>query len=455
MSHDDSASGRLADAAARRLPWVIFVATSIVFLLTASYVGGSGDVVTSNLASWQLATGSRPYLDQFTYPALDAHPGRDVWVVLDASGREIIGRAGGPVLLAVPAYAVSAWVFGVDSFSLVPGAMTAAVVSGASVALFASAVRPWLGTKNTALAALVLSIGTPVWSVSSNAVWPQTVTVLGVCGMAWAASRGHWWLVGLFGGVAVWGRIQAALIVAVVGLVLGLAHRSWTIVTRVACASGALLVLLLGWSRWMYGYWNPTAYYNPADLARYQPDGYWDPVNQLGSWISPDRGILVWTPLLLVLLPTLARHWRQVPLWSRALACAGVAYTVLEATLIEFPGGDSFYGYRMTLELLVCLAPAVSIAALHLGRVERMLFAPLVAIQAVAIAAGAVNESLGLPKDVVWRQNSFVVAAFDKPLVGIAFLVVSVALGVLGQRIWRDPGLRTTSDSPLVDSTRP
>lgn len=427
----------------RRLPWVVFALTSMVYVASAAFDTGSGDVITSNLASWQLARGHRPYLDQFSYPYLDDHTRRYVWVVLDHHGREIIGRAGGPVVLAVPAYAFNQWVLGNDGFSQTPGAITAALASAGAVALFTSTVLPSLGTKNALLAALVLAVGTPVWTVAADATWPQTLTVLGICAMGWAASRERWMLVGLAGGAAMWGRIQVVVIVAILGLVVGIVRRNPQVVVRVAAVSGAMLGALLAWNRWMYGSWSPTAYYNHDDLATYEPDGHVDIANQLGSWVSPDRGILVWTPLLLVLIPRLVRCWRSVPDWSLVLACSGVVYTVFEAALIVFPGGDSFYGYRMTLELLVCLAPAATIAATGLGRLSRHLLAPLITLQVVAMSAGAFNDHLGLPAADAWRQNAFVAAAFRDPAVGAAVVVVSALIAVMARRIWTDPAIRS------------
>ena len=40
----------------------------------------------------------------------------------------------------------------------------------------------------------------------------------------------------------------------------------------------------------------------PAALA-YVRESLFDVANQLGMWVAPDRGILVFTPVLLVLLP--------------------------------------------------------------------------------------------------------------------------------------------------------
>ena len=61
-------------------------------------------------------------------------------------------------------------------------------------------------------------------------------------------------------------------------------------------------------------------------------------------WVSPDRGILVYTPILLVLLPALLRSWRQLPTWTTSLLLAGLAYTIVQAALISFTGGAPIHG---------------------------------------------------------------------------------------------------------------
>lgn len=419
-----------------------FLAPTCVYLATAAYVVLNGDVLTSNLASWRLASGGRPYLDQFTYAPLDDHPGRAIWVVLDANGREIIGRAAGPVLLAVPAYWLHSLLAGDATFSLVPGAVTAAVATGLAVALFHATVRSRLSTRDASLVTYVLAFGTPVWTVAANGVWPHTVTVVAIAAMAWAASRERWWLVGTCAGVALLGRLQTALIAAVLGLVLALLRRDGRIAVKVGLPSTLALGLDLAWMQWMYGSWDPTAYYNPADVAKWRPDGAFDVVNLLGLLVSPDRGLLVWTPVILLLLPAVVRSWRTLPDWSRALAAAGVVFVLVESTQVTFQGGDSVYGYRMALELLLCGAPALAFAAPRMGRTARWLLTPVLVVQVMAMAAGALNTGLGLPLSRVWTGNSFVEAVTVRPAVAAGAVVVAAALSVLARRIWLDPGVR-------------
>ena len=66
-----------------------------------------------------------------------------------------------------------------------------------------------------------------------------------------------------------------------------------------------------------------------------------------------------------------------------------LAYTVLQAELNRFSGGSSFYGYRLTLEMLAGLAPALALSAHRMGRVARGLFGPVAVVQVAMIGTGS------------------------------------------------------------------
>lgn len=418
------------------LPTVLFVVTLLAYLLTAAYVGVSGDVLTTNLASWQVANGT-PYLDQISFRPLEDHPGRKIWVVLLDNGREVIGRSPGAVAAGIPAYAIA----DLDTFSLVPGAVSAAVLTALAVALLAAALQRLLPRREAALGAAAFGLTTPVWSVAANGMWPHTVTVLGLCGMAWAStsrSPHRWWWVGLFGGLVLWGRLHAAVLVAVFGLYLAWRHRSPRLCLQVGLPSFAMLVLQACWTRWFYHSWNPTSAYDNDSFAFEASAQRLDVVNQLGFWISPDRGFLVWTPVAVVLLPSLVRSWSKLPAWSRGLVWAGLSYTLLQGILNRFSGGDALYGYRLMLEFLACSTPALVLSTSRMGRTARRVLAPVLALQAIAIMAGAANNALGLPSEDAWRDNSFVDALGGQVWLLAAVVCMAALMGWLGQRIWSD-----------------
>lgn len=417
-----------------RMPLLVGLVCGVIFLATANWSSPSGDVTATDVLAWQIATTGDPVFEQSTYPPLDQHPGREIWVIQRADSQEVIGRSPGAVAAAVPAYVVA----GRGDFGVGPGAFTAAVLTALAAWLMALTMRELLPRRQAGLAAFAFALTTPVWSVAANGMWPHTITVLGICGMAWAAVRERWWVVGLFGGVALWGRLHAAVIVAVLGLILGWRRRDARLTLTVGLGSALLLAFQSVWTRWVYASWDPLSSYETGKFEQYAGGHAFDIVNQLGFWVSPDRGFLVWTPVVLVLFVSLVRHWHDLPDWSTALLVSGVVYTVLQGLLNRFSGGDSFYGYRLTLELLACAAPALAVAATRAGRVALLLLPTVLAYQGFTILAGAVNEQLGLPAEDVWTGHSFFSALDGQALVGAAFLAICVAVGVLGRRIWDD-----------------
>jgi alpha-1,2-mannosyltransferase len=301
-------------------------------------------------------------------------------------------------------------------------------------------VRRYLPRRQALLAAVVFGFATPVWSVAANGVWPHTITVFGICGMAWASATGRWWWVGIFGGVTLWGRLHAALIVAVLGLLVGLRRRAPGIVVKVGVASAAFLVLMVFWTHWMYGTWNPTASYDTTVFEDYAKQNRLSVSNQLGFWIAPDRGILVWTPLVLILLPALVRSWKHLPDWSQSLVWGGLAYTILQGVLNRFSGGDVFYGYRLGLEMLACATPALALSTPRMGQVARTLLGPVIALQLLAISYGAIKDTASIPFDQAWHHNAFEVAVTHGGVAMWTAVVLTVAIGFLVQRIVRDRG---------------
>ena len=185
------------------------------------------------------------------------------------------------------------------------------------------------------------------------------------------------------------------------------------------------LLLVAVWTKWVYGSWNPTKLYGAGSFAEVDKS-LLDIPNQLGMWISPDRGILVFTPLLLVLLPALVRAWGTLPLWTRTLLVAGLTYTLLQGAMIGFTGGDPIYGYRYGLEFLACATPAFALAASHARGTERRLIGPVVGLQLVVILLGSIAEGVALNYKMAWSANAFVRAMHYEP----GLIPIALAIGV-------------------------
>ena len=85
------------------------------------------------------------------------------------------------------------------------------------------------------------------------------------------------------------------------------------------------------------------------------------------------------------------------------------------------------YGYRYGLEFLACATPAFALAAPHAGPVARKLLAPVLAVQLVVIALGAVVERVALDYRLAWTHNAFV----DAMVAGSPALRMTAVLLVL------------------------
>lgn len=403
------------------VPALLFAVLAILYGVTVS-TAPSLDVYAADFAAWHIAETGDPVPDLADFPALDHNIIRDTWVVDTADGREAIGRAPGVIAAAVPAYVLAQ----PDHLTAVPGGIAAALLTAATVTLLFLLLRDRIGVRAALAAAAIFGLATPMWSVAANGMWPHTITAFGIVGMAWAADRERWWLVGLFGGIALWARLHAAVICAVLGLAVAVVRRKPAVAVRVGVVSAALLGLVSVWTHWMYGSWDPTSGYRAADFTSNADDNLLNVSNFLGFWVSPDRGLLIWTPLLVVLFPALVRGWRDLPDWSRALLGAGLVYLMIQGLLVRFSGGDAFYGYRTSLELLACATPALALSAHRTGSLARRLLAPVAVLQLVMIAPGAVHEDIGLLVADVWHKNAFWWRLFERPAA-----VVPVALGAL------------------------
>jgi hypothetical protein len=122
-----------------------------------------------------------------------------------------------------------------------------------------------------------------------------------------------------------------------------------------------------------------------------------------------------------------------------------------------FHGGVGFHGYRLGLELLTCLVPALTFSAPYLGRVTRRLVPIVIAVQVAAFTLGAMVEAYFVDVDDVWKDNSFWLALRYNPGVVGGMLAIFVAIGLLVaiRYIPASPADTKASDDPASDEGGP
>jgi alpha-1,2-mannosyltransferase len=421
---------------------IVFGLAFLIYAPTAARGQIHDDPYAASLGAWRIATTGKPWMEGLDTSKVGVIRSHDIFIEEAPNGHRVTHRSPGVIAAAIPLSLLLQDGDRPQDFDPLAGVLTGDLLAAGAVALFFLAIAPSLPRPTCLLVTAVFAFATPVWSVAGNALWTHSVTLLGICGMAWAASRERWWLVGLFGGVALWGRLHAAVIVAVLGVGVAASRRSVRSAVRAGALSTAALALATLWTYWLYGRWSPTGGYDTGGYVEAVAggagvsEGSGTLVNHLGLWISPDRGFLVWTPVAVLLAPSLVREWSRLPDWSRWLFVGGILYTVVQGQVNVFTGGDGFFGYRLTLELLACVAPAYAFAAAGMGRIARAVIGPLLGLQFGAFLVGAISEGWFVLRENAWTDNSIWLAVRHEPIVGI-WLLLACTVGGLSAKAWQ------------------
>jgi hypothetical protein len=421
------------------VPFLLFLSVLGVYLSTAERQGVNVDAYAASAAAWRLGTTGTPYFDGL---ALEKIHGTHLterngqWIGESPNGHVNAQRMLGPVVVGAPFYAVlSAGQTSEADFTLAPAALAASLLTALAVLLVYLTVERLWRPGPALFTALVFAFATPTWTISANGLWTHTLTQVGIAGAAYASSRSRWWLAGFFLAFAMLGRPHLAVVAAVLGVVVAWRGRDWTVLPRVGVPTGGSLAVIATWNRYVHGEWSIGGSYGDAvnraaeglgaELGRSQL------LNYLGFLFSLNRGMLVWTPVLLLFVAAAVRRRREMPAWVWALALGGAVYTFFQLRLNHFSGGTFFYSYRHGLELLTSLVPLLALAAPGLGRVARALLPPLVALQFGALAVGAAEEGLFVPPEHEWFDNGLLVAVRMEPVLIGGWLGLCVAIGVL------------------------
>jgi alpha-1,2-mannosyltransferase len=430
--------GRLAWATRTeaRVGFATFVLVALVYVPTASLAQAwNSDVQAAIVPAVSLAQTGLPWLEYLPLP--------DNPFFIQAGDHVVSNRPIGISLLAVPIYVLSGAPY--DEW---PSAVAAALATALAVSLMHLALRRLVPAGAAAAATAVFAFGTPTWTVSADGLWGHTATQLAISSGVFFASRGRWWLVGVAIGLGALARPHLVAVAFLVGLTLGLRSRSIRPILAIGVPSTVGLLIVISVNRWMLGQWAVSGYgsYPTANLT--QADAWTlvdSAVNVAGFLFSPGRGLFVWTPVLLILLPSAIRAARSAPSWVIAFALGGVAYSLVQLRINWFHGVDTFYGYRHALELLTCCLPLFTIAWTRVvDRRLRGLVAGLAAIQLAAMAVGAFASRGFIAMTEVWRDNDLLWLLRQNPLLLAAAIALFAWLGV---RTGVDVARRSGSDS--------
>lgn len=356
-----------------------FAGILALYLATATYIGSHIDVAAAMRPAWVLARIGTLNLDGVPHEHLPWYFEHDGGIYSD--------RFPGAILYLVPSY----WIadkLGFHDFTFIPGTVTAAVVSAAAVMVLHAVYGKILPTAREVWVATVFTaLGTGVWSLAAHAPWSHTLNLLLISLALLALSRGSWWMAGIWFGFAIATRPTVAVGALVAGVVLAVANRSILPMVRIGVGCLPGVALLFAYNGLLFGRWGPSnghelggdVHVRLADL----------PGNLLGAFISPERGLLFYYPILVIVAVGAVSAWCAAAAWERAAASAGVVVLLTQLALNRYSGGDTFFGPRLVIEPLALAAPLIARSVWEFSRQHGVRFVRW------AVVAGIVIHGVG------------------------------------------------------------
>jgi hypothetical protein len=329
--------------------FLVGVVAFAIFVITAQYHGAfNNDTQSTAIAAFQLAKHGNA--------TLNAYQGHVAWIY-NVGGREVTDRLPGTIFWAAPFYFV---LDRSDALSVYPSVLAADVACAIAIAVTFALVQRIMSRRAAVCAAMLLAFGTGTWTVSSNQLWTHGPAQAAILLTVSLCVKQRWFLAGIPAGFAILVRPHLGIVALVYGVTGALRTRSWKpLLIGVGSMVGSSI--LLAYNRALWGRWVIFGGYDqPVAGSVHKVSEFF--VGIAGDLVSPERGLLVMTPALLLLLPGIRPAWRVAPDWVRTATVAGLAYLALQLWGIRFGGGDGFYSYRTTLETLTLCIPLLALA---------------------------------------------------------------------------------------------
>ena len=336
------------------------------------------DALTNVLTGWHVAARGSIYLDESPDLANPASFRNVGWFVRTPRGHVVSQYPPGAALIAIPFYTADRQstrmiLYGnndpdapgvtLDLPSLIPAAAAASFATALAMALLALVSLQFLSPARAMVASYVAGLGTGAWAVASDSLWQHGPGMLWIALALYLTVRKHQVGAGLAFGMAILTRPHLALIAAAVGIAIGLARRSFRPVLEVGIGSSIGLAALLVYNRVVFGAFSVTGGYGTGFTEQaVHSSATWYLRNIAGAFVDPTRGLLIWTPFLIVLIPGLVRAWKAAPAWVKGAAIGGLLYLLLQLKANRFSGGTGFFAYRYPLEFLTAAAPLLVLA---------------------------------------------------------------------------------------------
>ena len=401
--------------------WVVSLLSTFVYLVTADFrVPQSIDTSAATVASWRLV---------FFHTLRFSESAGNRWLQLGPDGY-YSNRSPGIIALGAPFQLV----FGSSAGRSQTGAVVLGAVGTSLAVGFLYLVAVQLVSRRAAWATcLVGGFGTCSWAVSSADAWTHGWSQAVILAAVLGASRSKWHWAGLAWALGALLRPHLALM----GL-FSTAYISWKSrrIGPLAVVSAQIigaLIVLVAYIHFIWGTWGFSAPGYDSRLTNGEglPSISVFFTDFLGTLISPERGIFLISPFLVVLALGIPEAWRNSPQWVKASAIGAVPYLLVQLILNPFHGGSSFFGYRLMLEPLTALSPLLILCWKYCfqgDRTRQAIFSAAAAISVSIQVVGVVGISTYIFPVGPWESWSVLLYVALK---GPAIASVAACVGVL------------------------
>jgi hypothetical protein len=363
------------------------------------------------------------WLDDYV-PYIQERVGEYTYMLTETSGHVVTATPTASSALVLPAVAVFS-ALGVDSEDfdawLEAAMLTAALAAAGSVAFLFAALRRLTTHAIAAAATATYAWGTLTWGISGQALWQHAGATLALAAFLYALVSRRLVLAGLAAGAMVAFRLTTGVLAFFVLPLVGRTRDEW----------GRFLIGVLPYALALAAF-NTVAFGSPLEQGygsgHVRAQLSIDAGNVLrgvgGLLVSPGKGLLVYSPVLLFSVYGAIAGWRT-PLY-RWSALAAAAYVVVSANSSQWHGGEAF-GARRVVDVLPLLA-LLLVPALERIRGSRWawLFGATLAWSVLVQLLGAsVWETAGwydthdITRESVWwniGDNEIVAMLRDDPL---------------------------------------
>lgn len=264
--------------------------------------------------------------------------------------------------------------------------LTASFFASLAAVLAFLVARRFCGPVPAAATAIGFGLGTGVWPVASQTLWQHASVIWSVMAAIWLWTRQdgprgwpQYALIGVLLGWAASARPQTLPMIGILacGILLHASSKE-----RVACGLAFLLpvAVFAGLNfRWFGHVFGTASQFQQVSLEvhRVRRTWQWPGPGMAGLLLSPSRGLLIFSPIVLMALAARASPaQRGILRWT---AAAAAAQFLVYSSFSVWWGGHS-YGPRYGLDLLPALVPAAALGMSRLARAH-------VSVRALAGAA--------------------------------------------------------------------